>query len=75
MSQLGDSVTIAVVKNSVTFKASGDLGEGNITLLESTGSEKDDEKVRMIKYFLKSFAQSLLVAGCLITEIIMVYLF
>jgi len=45
LSQLGDSVTIAVVKNSVTFKASGDLGEGNITLLESTGSEKDDEKV------------------------------
>ena len=69
-------MTIAVVKNSVTFKASGDLGEGNITLLESTGSEKDDEKVRTwIKYFLKSFAQSLLVTGCLITEIIMVYLF
>jgi proliferating cell nuclear antigen len=46
LSAFGEAVTIAVVKNSVTFKASGDLGEGNITLLE-TNTDKEDEKVQI----------------------------
>jgi len=47
LSAFGDAVTIAVIKNSVTFKASGDLGEGTITLLETNG-EKEDDKVNEI---------------------------
>lgn len=46
LSAFGDAVTIAVVKHSVTFKASGDVGEGTITLLENT-SEKEEDKVQI----------------------------
>lgn len=46
LSAFGDAVTIAVIKNSVTFNASGDIGAGTITLLE-TNSEKEEEKVQI----------------------------
>jgi len=46
LSAFGDAVTIAVVKNSVTFKATGDLGDGTITLLEQS-SDKEEEKVEI----------------------------
>lgn len=46
LSAFGDAVTIAVVKNSVTFKASGDMGDGTVTLLE-TNSDKEEERVQI----------------------------
>ena len=49
LSVFGEAVTIAVVKNSVTFKSTGDMGDGSITLLETT-SDKEDENVRIFYY-------------------------
>lgn len=46
LSVFGEAVTIAVVKNSVTFKSTGDMGDGSITLLETT-SDKEEENVQI----------------------------
>jgi len=46
LSAFGDAVTIAVLKNSVTFKVTGDIGDGTVTMLESN-SEKEEEKVQV----------------------------
>lgn len=45
LTQLGDSCTIGVSKEGVSFAVSGDLGTGNMTLKNSTSVDKDKNGV------------------------------
>lgn len=45
LSSLGDSVVICCTKDGVRFSAKGDLGNGNIKLMQSANADKEDEAV------------------------------
>ena len=45
LTQIGDSVVIAVTKDGITFKASGDIGSGDITLRQNASVDKEGEQV------------------------------
>lgn len=47
LAQIGDAVSIACVKNSVEFSASGDMGSGKIRLSQSGSADKPDEEVNI----------------------------
>lgn len=46
LSVIGDSVTLAVIKNEVRFSTAGDIGDGNITIKQ--GGSADDEGQTLI---------------------------
>lgn len=43
LATIGDTVTISVSKQGVTFSTKGDIGSGNITCRQNTSSEKPEE--------------------------------
>ena len=45
LTQIGDSVKINCTKDGVKFSASGDLGDGNILLRQSSSVDKEEEQV------------------------------
>ncbi|KAF7488864.1 Proliferating cell nuclear antigen [Sarcoptes scabiei] len=45
LSQIGDAVTISCTKSGVEFRASGDLGNGSITLNQNSSIDKPEEEV------------------------------
>ncbi|THD18432.1 Proliferating cell nuclear antigen [Fasciola hepatica] len=45
LSQIGDSVVISVAKDGVNFSSTGDLGTGNIKLMQSANADKPEEAV------------------------------
>ena len=45
LSILGDSVVICCTKDGVRFSAKGDLGNGNIKLMQSANVDKEEEAV------------------------------
>ncbi|VDP91311.1 unnamed protein product [Echinostoma caproni] len=45
LSQIGDSVVISVAKDGVSFSSTGDLGTGNIKLMQSANADKPEEAV------------------------------
>lgn len=46
LSSIGDTVTIAVTKDSVKFTTSGDIGEANITCRRTSDGDGKEEKVK-----------------------------
>ena len=46
LSSIGDTVTIAVTKDSVKFTTSGDIGEANITCRRTSDGDMKEEKVK-----------------------------
>ena len=45
LTQIGDSVKIHCTKEGVKFSASGDLGDGNVLLKQSSSVDKEEEQV------------------------------
>ncbi|KAK3713157.1 hypothetical protein QZH41_010053 [Actinostola sp. cb2023] len=48
LSQMGDSVVIACMKEAVTFSVNGDSGSGKITLRQNASVDQKSEQVRII---------------------------
>ena len=45
LSVIGDSVTLAVKKDSILFSVTGDIGDGNICLRQGGGADRADETI------------------------------
>ncbi|CAD5115611.1 DgyrCDS4567 [Dimorphilus gyrociliatus] len=45
LSQIGESVNICCTKDGIRFSASGDLGTGNIKLVQTANADKEEENV------------------------------
>lgn len=58
LSQIGESVTISCVKESVRFSISGDLGTGSVNLNQVSSADKPEEdvKIKMVEPICLAFA-------------------
>lgn len=45
LAQIGESVNICCTKDGIRFSASGDLGTGNIKLVQTANADKEEENV------------------------------
>lgn len=56
--QIGEAVTISVVKENVRFQINGDLGSGSVQLSQISNADKpdDDVKIKMLEPICLSFA-------------------